>query len=51
MAHIPSKWKIMGMNEKHILKKSFEGILPKEVISRPASYRAPKAKSSERQNH
>jgi asparagine synthase (glutamine-hydrolysing) len=42
MAHIPSKWKIMGMNEKHILKKSFEGILPKEVISRPKHpYRAP----------
>jgi asparagine synthase (glutamine-hydrolysing) len=42
MARMPSKWKIMGMNEKHILKKSFEGILPKEIIFRPKHpYRAP----------
>lgn len=42
MARIPSKWKIMGLNEKHILKKSFEGILPEEIISRPKHpYRAP----------
>jgi asparagine synthase (glutamine-hydrolysing) len=42
MARIPSKWKILGLNEKHILKKSFEGILPKEIISRPKNpYRAP----------
>jgi len=42
MARMPSKWKIMGMNEKHILKKSFKGILPKEIISRPKHpYRAP----------
>ncbi|OHB60989.1 MAG: asparagine synthase (glutamine-hydrolyzing), partial [Planctomycetes bacterium RBG_13_50_24] len=42
MARMPSKWKIMGMNEKHILKKAFEGILPKEIIFRPKHpYRAP----------
>jgi asparagine synthase (glutamine-hydrolysing) len=42
MARIPSKWKILGLNEKYILKKSFEGILPKEIISRPKNpYRAP----------
>jgi asparagine synthase (glutamine-hydrolysing) len=42
MARIPSKWKILGLNEKYILKKSFEGILPKEITSRPKNpYRAP----------
>lgn len=42
MARVPSRWKILGLNEKHILKKSFEGILPKEITSRPKNpYRAP----------
>jgi asparagine synthase (glutamine-hydrolysing) len=42
MARVPSKWKILGLNEKHILKKSFEGILPEEITSRPKNpYRAP----------
>ena len=42
MARVPSKWKILGLNEKHILKKSFEGILPKEITGRPKNpYRAP----------
>ena len=42
MARVPSKWKILGLNEKHILKKSFEGILSKETTSRPKNpYRAP----------
>jgi len=42
MARIPSKWKILGLNEKHILKKSFEGILPEEITCRPKNpYRAP----------
>jgi len=42
MARVPAKWKILGINEKHILKKSFEGILPKEITSRPKNpYRAP----------
>lgn len=42
MARIPSKWKMLGLNEKYILKKSFEGILPKEITSRPKHpYRAP----------
>ena len=41
-ARLPAKWKILGLNEKHILKKSFEGILPKEITSRPKNpYRAP----------
>jgi asparagine synthase (glutamine-hydrolysing) len=39
---IPSKWKILGMNEKHVLKKSFKGILPDSIISRVKHpYRAP----------
>jgi len=42
MARVPAKWKILGLKEKHILKKSFEEILPKEVIRRPKHpYRAP----------
>lgn len=42
MARVPAKWKILGLNEKYILKKSFEGILPKEIVSRPKNpYRAP----------
>jgi asparagine synthase (glutamine-hydrolysing) len=40
--HVPSKWKMLGMSEKHILKKSFKGILPNEIISRVKHpYRAP----------
>ncbi|MBD3344246.1 MAG: asparagine synthase (glutamine-hydrolyzing) [Chitinivibrionales bacterium] len=39
---ISSTWKILGMNEKFILKKSFEKILPPEITSRPKHpYRAP----------
>ena len=42
MARVPAKWKILGLNEKHILKRSFERILPKEVTGRPKNpYRAP----------
>ena len=42
MGRVPARWKIMGLNEKHILKKSFEGILPREITSRPKHpYRAP----------
>ncbi|MHC4356393.1 MAG: asparagine synthase (glutamine-hydrolyzing), partial [Planctomycetota bacterium] len=42
MARVPSKWKVLGLNEKHILKKAFEGILPQEITSRPKNpYRAP----------
>ena len=42
MGRIPAKWKIMGLNEKHILKKSFKGILPEDITSRPKHpYRAP----------
>ena len=42
MARIPSVWKILGLNEKHILKKVFKGILPKNIVDRPKNpYRAP----------
>jgi asparagine synthase (glutamine-hydrolysing) len=42
MGRVPAKWKILGLNEKHILKKSFEGILPKKIARRPKNpYRAP----------
>lgn len=42
MGRVPAKWKIMGLNEKHILKKAFQGILPKEIVRRPKHpYRAP----------
>jgi len=42
MARVPAKWKILGLKEKYILKKSFEEILPKEITSRPKNpYRAP----------
>ena len=42
MARVPAKWKILGLNEKHILKRSFEGILPKEITGRAKNpYRAP----------
>ncbi|MEK7996150.1 MAG: asparagine synthase C-terminal domain-containing protein, partial [Planctomycetota bacterium] len=42
MARVPSKWKILGLTEKYILKKSFKGLLPDEITSRPKHpYRAP----------
>jgi len=42
MGRVPSKWKILGLNEKHILKTSFQGILPQEIIGRSKHpYRAP----------
>jgi asparagine synthase (glutamine-hydrolysing) len=42
MARVPAKWKILGTNEKYILKKAFQNILPDQVIRRPKHpYRAP----------
>ncbi len=42
MGRVPAKWKILGLNEKHILKKTFKGILPGEILRRPKNpYRAP----------
>jgi len=42
MSKIPSRWKILGLKEKYILKKSFNGILPDNIVSRHKHpYRAP----------
>jgi len=42
MGRVPSKWKIKGLNEKYILKKTFKQILPNEIVNRPKNpYRAP----------
>jgi asparagine synthase (glutamine-hydrolysing) len=42
MGRVPSKWKIIGMDEKHILKKCFSGVIPDEIARRPKHpYRAP----------
>ena len=42
MGQVPSKWKITGIDEKHILKKCFRGIIPDEITNRPKHpYRAP----------
>jgi asparagine synthase (glutamine-hydrolysing) len=42
MGRVPAKWKIFGLNEKHVLKKSFRGVLPDEITQRPKNpYRAP----------
>jgi asparagine synthase (glutamine-hydrolysing) len=42
MARVPPKWKILGLNEKHILKRSFHEIVPPEITGRSKHpYRAP----------
>lgn len=42
MGRVPAKWKVLGLKEKHILKKSFRGLLPDEIANRPKHpYRAP----------
>ncbi len=42
MAKIPSKFKIFGMNEKFLLKKSYRDTLPKNIVNRSKHpYRAP----------
>ena len=46
MARVPSKWKIMGLNEKYVLKKTLQGHLPDTVLNRPKQpYRAPISES------
>ena len=46
MAQVPAKWKILGLDEKHILKRVFRNVLPAEVANRPKHpYRAPISKS------
>jgi len=41
-ARVPSRWKILGLNEKHILKKVLAPVLPPEIVARKKQpYRAP----------
>jgi len=41
-AQIPSRWKILGLKEKHILKKVLQPVLPEEIVARRKQpYRAP----------
>jgi len=40
--HIPPRFKLRGLDEKHVLKQSMRGLLPAEVCHRPKQpYRAP----------
>ena len=42
LGKVPSKWKILGMNEKFLLKKLFKDKLPERIIKRSKHpYRAP----------
>ncbi|MEE4354105.1 MAG: asparagine synthase (glutamine-hydrolyzing) [Desulfatiglans sp.] len=42
MGRVPSKFKIKGLNEKAILKKALQGVLPQDITNRPKHpYRAP----------
>lgn len=46
MAKVPGRWKILGLNEKHILKKAFKGLLPETITTRSKHpYRAPISQS------
>jgi len=46
MGRVPSKWKIMGLNEKYILKKALRGYLPDTILNRPKQpFRAPISES------
>jgi len=42
MARVPPRWKMLGLNEKYILKKLFRNTLPAEILRRAKHpYRAP----------
>lgn len=42
MARVPSRWKLLGLNEKYLLKKVLAPVLPKSVCNRRKQpYRAP----------
>ena len=41
---MPARHKILGLDEKHLLKRAFRDILPPEIVARPKQpYRAPDA--------
>jgi len=43
---LPPRYKIMGLNEKYILKEAFRDMVPPEILNRPKQpYRAPDAGS------
>lgn len=43
-ASLPPRHKLMGLDEKHILKRTYADMLPREILSRPKQpYRAPDA--------
>lgn len=42
MSRVPSRWKVLGLNEKYLLKKIYKNLLPKSIIQRNKHpYRAP----------
>jgi len=42
MSTVPSRFKIRGLNEKYLLKKVFNELLPQKIVNRPKNpYRAP----------
>jgi asparagine synthase (glutamine-hydrolysing) len=42
MAQVPSRWKLLGLNEKYILKKALRAVLPASIVARRKQpYRAP----------
>jgi asparagine synthase (glutamine-hydrolysing) len=46
MGHVPSKWKVFGLEEKYVLKRSFKNVLPDSIANRPKHpYRAPISES------
>lgn len=43
---LPARHKLMGLDEKHILKRAFQDLLPESILNRPKQpYRAPDAAS------
>ncbi|ACV80761.1 asparagine synthase (glutamine-hydrolyzing) [Nakamurella multipartita] len=45
-AKLPARHKMLGLDEKHILKRAFEDIVPESILTRPKQpYRAPDASS------
>jgi len=46
MGYVPPVWKILGLREKHLLKKIYKTLLPDQIINRAKQpYRAPIQKS------
>jgi len=45
VSRVPAKWKILGLNEKFLLKRSYHSRLPESIVRRPKQpYRAPNDK-------